>query len=324
MRSSLVDRRSVERLLLLAGALQAGLIDALATGDGLPVEKVAELAGAEARAGRIVLEALVAEGVAERSTGTDGVPLYRLSALGRAHLIDEGPALERFGLLHQVSKMRGWLELPEVIRTGHPPPRDGVSRDLRTMVSAMGERDPAVLDEIVEDCLAYAGTIETMLDVGGAVGHVARHFSRRGVKASLLDRGDVLPVAREFLGEEAVVIALIAGDFTVSLPAGPFDLVYFGNVCHIYSPQTNARVIEEAFSITSPGGTIALQDYFSDRSPGAALFAVNMLRSTEEGGVWSEGLHRHWLGDAGFVDIKTLDVEANQTQLMLGRRPAGL
>lgn len=324
MRESLVDRHAVERLLLLSGALRSGLVDALATGGGLSGVQVAGLAGTDARATRIVLEALVAEEVVEQHPGPAGEPLYRLTPLGRAHLVDEGPDLERFGLLHQVSKMRGWLELPDVIRTGRAPDRGGIKRDLRTMVSAMGERDPAVLDEIVSHCFAYAGAIHTMVDMGGAVGHLARHFSSRGVKASLFDREEVLPLAREFLGVEAEDIELLGGDLTVGLPAGPFDLVYFGNVLHIYGPDTGARVVREAFSITAPGGTIAIQDYILDRSQGAAMFAVNMLRSTDEGGVWSEAEHRRWLNEAGFVDARTSDLETNQTNLILARRPAGL
>ena len=64
--------------------------------------------------------------------------------------------------------------------------------------------------------------------------------SRRGVKATLLDKEEVLPVAREFLGIDATSIDMVAGDYTVSLPPGPFDLVYFGNVYHIYGPAINA------------------------------------------------------------------------------------
>lgn len=321
MKESLVDRHSVERLLLLAGALRSGTIDALAGGRWLSAGQVAELAGTDARATGIVLEALVTERIAERLRGCDEEALYRLTTEAKAHLVDEGPESERFGILHQVSKMRGWLELPEVIRTGKAPDRRGVKRDARLMVSAMGERAPEVLDEILEHCFTYAGDIRTMVDVGGAVGHLARRFSRRGVKASLFDREEVLPVAREFLGAEAEDMALIGGDLTSTLPSGPFDLVYFGNVLHIYSPETGSRVVREAFSITSPGGVIAIQDYILDRSAGAAMFAVNMLRSTDEGGVWSEAEHKRWLTDAGFVDIRVFDLASSQTGLVLGRRP---
>jgi SAM-dependent methyltransferase len=322
MKSSLVDEHAVERLLLLVGALRSGLIDSLVGGGARSVEQVARTAGTDPRASRIVLEALVSENVVERASGADEPALYRLSPLARAHLVEEGPDLERAGILHHANKMRGWLELSEVIRTGRPAPRDARSRDQRAMVSAMGERDPAVLDEIVERCFAYAGTIRTMIDVGGAVGHLARHFSRRGVKATLLDREETLPVAREFLGDEAGGIALVGGDYTESLPSGPFDLVYFGNVYHIYGTDLNARVTREAFSITTPGGTIAIQDYVWGRSARAALFAVNMLRATEDGGVWTEAQHRAWLEDAGFASIEVVDLENSEGQLILAKRPA--
>lgn len=346
MKTSLVDRGSVERLLLLAGALRSGLIDALAAGGALSVDEAARAAEADPRASGIVLEALVGESVVERvvesgsadaTRGQSGAPppsggegdgddpgtavLYRLSALGREHLVDEGPELERSGLLHQVNKLRGWLELPEVIRTGRPLPRDPAKRDMRSLVSAMGERDTAVLDEILERCLAYAGPIRTMLDVGGAVGHVARHFSRCGVRATLLDRENVIPVAREFLGSEGADIASVGGDYTQSLPAGPFDLVYLGNVYHIYGPGTNARVTREVFSVLSAGGTIAIQDHVWGRSSRAALFAVNMLQATEEGGVWTEAQYREWLTGAGFGQVETLDLQTTASQLILGRRP---
>jgi SAM-dependent methyltransferase len=321
MKASLVDRGEVERLLLLAGALRSGLIDALASGEALSAEHVALVAGTDAKATRIVLEALAAEGLVQRVLESEDGAFYALSPLGKAHLVDEGPELERAALLHRVNRLRGWLELPEVIRSGKPTPRDSGKRDVRSMVFAMGERDPEVVEEIVGLCLQLAGEIRTMLDVGGAVGHVARQFSKRGVKATLFDRDDVLPIAREFLGMEAAAISMIAGDYTVSLPPGPYDLVYFGNVYHIYGPDTNARVCREALATTAPGGLIAIQDYVWGRSQGAAMFAVNMLQATTDGGVWTEGQYREWLAAAGFVNIDVLDLKNSGAQLVIGQRP---
>jgi SAM-dependent methyltransferase len=189
------------------------------------------------------------------------------------------------------------------------------------MVSAMGERDTEVVEEIVELCLRLAGETRSMLDVGGAVGHVARQFVRRGVEATLLDTEEVLPLAREFLGIDAASVAMLAGDYTVSLPPGPFDLVYFGNVFHIYGPATNERACREALSVTTPGGLIAIQDYVWGRSPGAAMFAVNMLQSTKDGGVWTEAQYREWLSEAGFVNIDVLDLKSGGSQLVIGQRP---
>lgn len=323
MRTSLIDRRQVERLLLLAGAIRSGLIDALDREGARTADEAAKIAGADVRACRVVLEALASEGVVERLAESEIIH-YRLSALGRAHLTDEGPDLERSGILHFTNRVRGWLDLPEVIRSGRPLPKDPARRELRTLVSAMGELEPEVLDEIVERCLTYAGPIRTMLDIGGAVGHVARQFSRCGVRASVLDRESVVPVAQEFLGGEAADIALIGGDFTEALPPGPFDLAYLGNVTHIYGPEVNARVMRGVFAILPPGGTVAIQDHVWGRSPRAAMFAVNMLQATEDGGVWGEGQYRGWLSDAGFVEIEVADLDTTGAQLIFGRRPRAL
>src|SRR4030042_530513 len=162
MRASLVDRGSVERLLLLAGALRSGLIDALASGEALSAEHVALVAGTDPEAGRIILEALAEEGLVQRVLESEDGAFYALSPLGKAHLVDEGPEMERSALLHRVNRLRGWLELPEVIRTGKPTQRDPGQRDVRSMVSAMGERDPEVVEEIVGLCLRLAGEIRTM------------------------------------------------------------------------------------------------------------------------------------------------------------------
>jgi SAM-dependent methyltransferase len=321
MKASLVDRGSVERLLLLAGALQAGLIDALASGEALSAQHIAMVAGTDTRASRIVLDALVAEGVVQRVLEADDGSFYALTPLGKSHLVDGGAELERAALLHRVNRVRGLLELPEVIRTGKPSRRDPDRSNIRCMVSAMGERDSDVVEEIVGLCLQLSGDTKTMLDVGGAVGHVARQFSRRGVRATLFDKEEVLPVAREFLGIDATSIDMVAGDYTVALPKGPFDLVYFGNVYHIYGPATNERVSREALSVITPGGLIAIQDYVWGRSLGAEMFAVNMLRSTDDGGVWSEVQYRGWLSGAGFVNIDVLDLKNSGAQLIIGQRP---
>lgn len=313
--TSLIDPRAAERLLLVAAALRSGLVDALADGPASSRD-VAVRAKLDIRATRIVLDALVAEELVER-VGLQ----YALAPVARRHLLPAQEESERWAILHQAGKLRGWLDLPSILETGHPEPKNPGKRDLRTFVYAMAERSPALLDEIVERCLAYAGRVETMLDVGGAVGHVARRFSQCGVRATLLDREDVLSLAREYLGPDADDIALVAADFTVELPTGPFGLVYLGNVYHIYGPRTNDAMTRHVYSIIHPGGSIAIHDHVMGRSRRAPMFAVNMLQATEEGGVWTGAQYRCWLKDAGFADIQILDVENAPGQLILGRRP---
>lgn len=319
MRESLFNRDPVDRFLVLVGSIKAGLIDALGREGHHSSADVAEFAGSDERATRVVLEALVGDGIVE-SISVGGVDEYRLSDLGRAHLLDDGPDLERSGLLHMANRLRGLLDLDEVIRTGRPPERDEARRDVRNFVSAMGERSPEIVDEIVERCLMYSGHIRSMIDVGGAVGHVARAFTRCGIRATLFDRENVMPIAAEFLGASSADIAMVGGDFTQSLPTGPFDLAYFGNVFHIYGPDVCKRLCIEAADVLAPGGTIAIQDFVWARSARAAMFAVNMLQATPDGGVWTEEEYRRWLTDAGFEDVEVADLDSTQSQLILGRK----
>ncbi len=321
--TSLVDRTEIDKLLIIGGALRAGLIDAVAAAPGADAEEVARGLGADLRACRIMLEALRSLGVM-----TNAGKGYALTETARLHLVEPPPGdplppeLERSSLLHQLRKARGMLDLPYVIAHGRHPERDPAERDLRSFVRTMGEGDPERIAEVVERCLAYAGRVESMIDVGGAVGHVALAFAERGVPSTLFDRPAVLPEAREFLGEAASGIEMVEGDFTKALPPGPFGLAYLGNIAHIYGPETDAALVARAAASLAPGGVIAIRDLVWERSPRAALFAVNMLQATVDGGVWRESDYRAWLEAAGFIDVQVVDLSNSDSQLVLGRLPA--
>lgn len=321
--TSLVQRYEVERLLIIGGALKAGLVDALAVPGVHAPEEVASALDGDVRACRVMLDALVALGVA--SIAGEG---YALTEVGRLHLVEPAPGepvspeLERSSLLHQLRKAQGMLDLPYVVRHGHPPARDPAERDLRSFLRTMAEGDPAPVAEVVERSLAYAAPLRvgTMIDVGGAVGHVASAFSERGVRSTLFDRPDVLVQARQYLGDRVRDIDLLGGDFTVSLPPGPFDLAYLGNIVHIYGPDTDAALVRRVWNSLVPGGAIVVRDFVWERSARAPLFAVNMLQATEQGGVWREEQFRSWLICAGFVDVEVVDLTSADNQLVMGRK----
>lgn len=349
--ASLIDRREVEKLLVIHAALRSGLVDALAVPGQHSPEEVAARLGADVRACRVMLFALADIGLAEVTEAGPSNELFWLNETGRAHLVEPGPEFERNSLLHQITKLKGWLELPYVIEHGHPPPREE-GRDIRTFSRTMAEGVPAIMDGVVESILAYAGKPRggRMVDLGGALGHIALRFVRRGMGAVLCDRAEVLQEAEGFLREERVPVAwaaaepaaegqergageravrgqagvkLLPCDFTKGLPPGPFHVAYLGNVYHIYGPDTNREVSRRVFAALAPGGVIAVRDFVWERSPRAVMFAVNMLQATEEGGVWREAEYREWLEAAGFVDVSIEDVEAAGNQLILGRRPGG-
>lgn len=321
--TSLVRREEIERLLILGGALRAGLVDAI-SGPGVDTaEEVASALGADLRACRIMLDALVALEVA--TYDDDG---YSLTETGRLHLVESAPGepvpaeLERSSLLHQLRKARGMLDLPYIVQHGQPPERDPSERDLRSFLRTMAEGDTAPIAEVVERSLAYASPtrVSAMIDVGGAVGHVASAFAGRGVRPTLFDRPDALPQAREYLGESVHDLDLVGGDFLSALPPGPFDLAYLGNIVHIYGPDTNAALVHRVWSSLAPGGVIVIRDFVWERSRRAPLFAVNMLQATVDGGVWREEQFRSWLAAAGFTDVTVVDLVSADNQLVMGRK----
>src|SRR5665811_120531 len=189
-------------------------------------------------------------------------------------------------------------------------------------VLTMAEGASEVMEEVVDRVTDYARPVpvQTMLDVGGAVGHMALRFADQGMDAILVDRADVIPVAREHLGEKAEMIACVAADFTEELPVGPFGVAYLGNVCHIYGPETNRKLLQRVHSVLAPGGTVAVREFVWERSERAPMFAVNMLQATEEGGVWREEQYRGWLEEAGFGRVEVQDLEYSENQLVLGKR----
>ena len=321
--TSLVQRQEIEGLLIIGGALRAGLVDAI-SGPGVhTAEEVASALGADLRACRVMLDALVALEVA-----TDHGGGYSLTETGRLHLVEPAPGepipaeLERSSLLHQLAKARGMLDLPYIVKHGEPPARDPSERDLRSFLRTMAEGDAAPIAEVVERSLAYAlpMRVSTMIDVGGAVGHVASAFAERGVRPTLFDRPDVLPQARQYLGESVCDLYLVGGDFLSALAPGPFDLAYLGNVVHIYGPDTIAALVRRVWGSLVPGGVIVIRDFVWERSSRAPLFAVNMLQATVDGGVWREEQFRSWLAAAGFTDVTIVDLVSADNQLVMGRK----
>jgi SAM-dependent methyltransferase len=321
--TSLVQRQEIEGLLIIGAALRAGLVDAI-SGPGMhTAEEVASALGADLRACRVMLDALVALEVA-----TDHGGGYSLTETGRLHLVEPAPGepipaeLERSSLLHQLAKARGMLDLPYIVKHGEPPARDPSERDLRSFLRTMAEGDAAPIAEVVERSSAYVlpMRVSTMIDVGGAVGHVASAFAGRGVRPTLFDRPDVLPQARQYLGESVCDLYLVGGDFLSALPPGPFDLAYLGNVVHIYGPDTIAALVRRVWGSLAPGGVIVIRDFVWERSSRAPLFAVNMLQATVDGGVWREEQFRWWLAAAGFTDVTIVDLVSADNQLVMGRK----
>lgn len=305
-------RDSASKLVVLGSAFRAGIFEALdKEKDIASLEKELH---AEKRALYIVLEALAAMGYVNKRNGK-----YVISEKARPLFLEKGEDYAGGFLPHFLDIMKAWLELPEIIRGKKPEEKRG---DVSAFMHAMASRPDKNVEETVESILKRKKDAKTVLDLGGGPGKYARAFVNRGLNAVLYDMPEVIEyVSREFGLEGIRNLTLKSGDFTESgfeneFEGEYFDIIFMGNICHIYSPEENSMLIKRVSRLLMHEGMIAIEDFVRGRSTMAELFAVNMLANTEGGSTYTEGQYREWLEKAGFREIRVIDLEEKERQLI--------
>lgn len=308
-----MDTRDWQEFLLVAGALKAGIFEALAD-KALSANELAGRMGYNRRATEIVLEALSDTGYLLKEGD-----LFGLSVQTRKLFVDKASSdYAANSFLHSWSLVKRWLTIPDVLKTGKPTERKRTPEELAYFIGAMDEGSRDTAADIVKLCLEQAPEAKSVIDVGGGPGTYARLFAQHNTEVTLFDLPDVIDLIHEEFREQKF-ITLIGGDFTLSLPAGPFDLAFLGNICHIYGPEKNISLFKRVAQVLNPKGTIAILDFVRGYSPRAVLFAVNMLVNTESGGTWTEKEYRTWLTESGFQNFRLWDIEERAAQLILAQ-----
>lgn len=298
--------------MLVGAAIKTDVFSTLAEAP-LTADALAKELGLDKRATSVFLAALAEAGYLE-STGAT----YALTP----------PAMEKFGdktsgaylgwaVLHSWRLAQRWLTLPEALTTGAPIPGDRFSEGVEGFVRAMDVYAGPTADEAVNVCLTRFPQAKSVLDIGGATGTVSKVFADHGLTVTLFDIEDVVETIKDEISAAFPAITPVGGDFNESLPRGPFDIVFLGNVTHIYGPEKNAALYRRVYDTLAPGGLIAIQDYVRRQSPSAPLFGVNMLVNTDDGGTWTAGQYTDWLTAAGFTGVEFLDLSARDQQLVV-------
>jgi SAM-dependent methyltransferase len=145
------------------------------------------------------------------------------------------------------------------------------------------------------------------------------------------DRPAALDVAKEIASTHkagARLSYLPLDVMTEDIP-GTYDVIWYSNVLHIYSPKDNQALFRRALASLNPEGRMLIQDAFLHDRKGlfpeeASLFAVSMLLFTESGNTYSAAETRAWLTDAGFERIKVLRMKKGTEDWEGGILEAGL
>ena len=243
---------------------------------------------------------------------------YRNSRLASTALNADDPAYRGSYLSLITNHSNDWLRLMESVRTGEPLDKDEPEEpEYRSQFTwAMHHRTLETAPMIAAQ-LSLKG-VKTLLDLGGGPGTYAMAFLARnpGLRATVCDRPAALEVAKEIAATQkaGARLSYLPLDLLKDEIPGPFDVIWYSNVLHIYSPEQNLDVFRRARAALSEGGRLLIQDAFlHDREAlypeEASLFAVSMLLFTETGNTYSVSDTTAWLKEAGFASVRPVKMK---------------
>jgi len=281
------------------------------------------------RATIVLLDALSALRLLDKGPGRQSV--YRVPR-AVAEVLTETGSRSMLGMArHQGSCLRRWVQLAGVVLSGKTAARRpsvrGAGDELDSFIRAMHE----VSEPIAMPLIRSLGPLKfrRLLDLGGASGTWTIPFLRlnRRANATIFDQPDVIPMARRMMKKVGLAgrVRLVAGDFdTDALPTGA-DLAWVSAIVHQNSRAENRAMFAKVFSALAPGGRILIRDIVMDpsrtRPVGGAVFAVNMLVATSEGGTFTFNELHEDLSSAGFVKVKYLRRGEGMDSVLCATKP---
>jgi SAM-dependent methyltransferase len=246
---------------------------------------------------------------------------YRNSRLASTALNADDPAYRGSYIQLIVNHANDWLRLLESVRTGEPLDKDEPEEpDYRRQFTWAMHHRTLETAPLIAAQLPLKGA-KTLLDLGGGPGTYALAFLARnpGLRATVCDRPAALEVAKEIAATQkaGARLSYLPLDLLKDEIPGPFDVIWYSNVLHIYSPEQNLDVFRRVRAALAEGGRLLIQDAFlHDREAlypeEASLFAVSMLLFTDTGNTYSVAETTMWLKEAGFASVRPVKMKKGQ------------
>jgi len=229
-----------------------------------------------------------------------------------------------------------WSKLTETVRSGRPVDHNEpeVPGSRRQFTWAMHHRSVDVATRVAAQIDLREA--ETLLDLGGGPGTYAMAFLARHpmLKATVCDRAEALEVAREIAAKHKTRkrLSYLPLNFMDEPLSGQYDVVWYSNVLHIYSPEENQALFRRILPALTPGGRLVIQDAFLRGREGlypqeASLFAVSMVLFTDRGNTYSWRETARWLRSAGYGKVRPIKMKKGTEDwdggLLEAVRPAG-
>jgi SAM-dependent methyltransferase len=243
---------------------------------------------------------------------------FRNTPISRTYLDTASPQSITHFLWLAGRNWEDWIGLADIVRKGRrpqkrPPPDNPAFR--KRFAKALHERSFHLAPKILRP-LDLRGA-KTLLDLGGGAGSYAFALLLKypGLHATIFDRPAAVKVAlaeakRAGLADQ---VDILGGDLFTDAYGGPYDVIFYSNVIHIYSPQENRRILKKLKSALKPGGRLIIVEYFLDKDhvspPDVSAFNLMMLLFTERGRCYTWEEVTAWLKEAGFSRFRRTRID---------------
>jgi SAM-dependent methyltransferase len=310
---------------ILLSALELELFSAVAElGPTATASEIARRLDADLRATEVLLNALVALKMLSKTAG-----IFANSALAARYLVRGDPADSRDALRHHSNLWTTWSQLTECVRRGKPARWEEMAErgsDWTTSFIAAMHKNAALRAPLLVQAIGAQG-VNRLLDVGGGSGAYSITFAlaNPGLSAQVFDLPSVIPIAEQQIAAAGLQnrVSTRVGDLREDVFESGFDLVLLSAICHMLGPDENRDLFRRAYAALLPGGRLAIQDHVMHEDKTApragALFAVNMLVGTPQGGTYSWFEYRNFLEQVGFEEVEKVDLPG-PNQLVLANK----
>ena len=315
--------------LILEAAIRHGVFDVLDNG-AKTVEGVEDATGASARGLTALMNALLGLELLTK----DAQGRYALTPESAAFLVSTKPSFQGGMIIHCSEQLiPKWLRLNEIVATGRPAEAVNQERqggdffhkfveDIFPMSYGSAQKLAAALD--LNGARQPIGVLD--LAAGSGVWGIALAQKSQYVHVTAVDWPEVIPVTRKTVARLGLMkrFQFVAGDLLAADFGRNHGVATLGHILHSEGEERSRALLRRTFEALDSGGTVAVAEFLvnDERTEPLAglLFAVNMLVNTDNGDTYSFREISSWLGEAGFVNARSLEAPG-PSPLILATKP---
>jgi SAM-dependent methyltransferase len=291
--------------------------------DHLSAEAVAEKIHADARGTAMLLNAMTAMHLLEKSgnlyTGVPGAVRF-LSRTSSDYI--------GYMIKHHHHLVPSWGKLDEAVRTGksvRTRATHGTEEERESFLMGMYNNAMTLAARLIP-AVDLSGR-KSLLDLGGGPGTYAIQFCLKypELKAVVFDLPTTRPFAEKTIAAHGLTdrIAFQAGSYLTDPVDGRYDVVWLSHNLHGEGLEDCQNIVRKAVAALVPGGMILIHEFILDNDMSGplfpALFSLNMLVGTSSGQAYSQQQLIDMLARCGVKNIRRIFFESpNDSGIVAG------